>query len=69
MAPPRTDKFVLLDERLPGGLTAFVAQRRSEGLSWERIGQEIHSTTGRRVSHASLRRWFADEPNGDTEAA
>lgn len=61
----------LADHLLPGGLTKYVADRRSAGRSWRRIALDIRDDTGQQidVTHEALRSWFlGDEPNGSAAA-
>ncbi len=51
----------LIDTRLGGGLRDFVIKAREQGDDWRSIAAEISDLADRRVSHESLRSWFADE--------
>jgi hypothetical protein len=50
----------LLDRQIPGGLDAFVAERREQRASWESIARDIDEATNRTdaVTANTLRRWY-----------
>jgi len=59
---PLTPTARLADHLLPGGLHAFVLERRARGVSWRRIALDIRDETDKviEVSHEVIRRWFKD---------
>lgn len=51
----------LVEAKLGRPLEPFVRSRLAEGLGWRRISDDLFAVSGRRVSHETLRGWFADE--------
>jgi hypothetical protein len=58
-SPQPSRLYRLIEERLDGTLTEFVASRRP-AASWKAMAAELTTTTGVEVSWESLRTWFAD---------
>jgi stalled ribosome rescue protein Dom34 len=54
-----TPMYRLIEDRLHVPFVDYVAERRPH-TSWRTLAAEITSTTGVRVTHEVLRRWFAD---------
>lgn len=57
----------LLDRQIPGGLDAFVAERREQRVSWESIARDIDEVTNRidAVTANTLRRWYVRADSAD----
>lgn len=51
--------YQLIEERLPGRLVDYVAERRAT-KSWKEIAPELSEAAGIAVSWETLRGWFAD---------
>lgn len=49
---------VLLEDE--GGVAAYVAKLRGEGVSWRRIELALHDTYDIDVSYQTLRDWFPE---------
>jgi len=60
--------YLLIEARLKGTLTEFVAQRRAT-CSWAAMARELSETTGTEVSDETLRRWFADRIQVEVKVA
>lgn len=51
-------RYVLIERKLDGTLADFVAAR-VVAKSWTAMAAELQELTGYKVSHETLRRWFA----------
>lgn len=51
----------LAEHKLGRSLEQFVRIRLAEGIGWRRISDELFAASGQRVSHESLRSWFAED--------
>lgn len=52
--------YELLDAAIPGGLAAYVADKRKAGRSWRGIEYDIHADHGREITAQTLRNWFPE---------
>lgn len=57
-----TPNAKLANHLLPGGLEAYVAARRAEGLSWQRVADAIRTDTAGEVNvtRQALCAWFEE---------
>lgn len=51
----------VIDGLLDGRLDELIAQRRTEGISFNDIAAEIEEKTGHRVTAESVRQWHATD--------
>lgn len=58
---PNTALSQLVEVRLGRPLEPFVRSRLAEGLGWRRISDDLWKVSGHRVSHETLRSWFATD--------
>ena len=56
---PRTATQQLVDIRLGISLDHFIAERRAAGDSWRTTSDLLFERTSLRVSHETLRSWYA----------
>ena len=62
MPPSPSPTHQLVDHALggPGKLAQLVTTRRTEGVSWRKIANEVRDTTEIDVTHETLRGWFLE---------
>lgn len=54
--PP--DRYIEIERKLGEPFAAYVNTRRSNGMSWRRIANDILLSTGEDISYEALRMWF-----------
>lgn len=59
----------LVDTLLDGGLDAYVKRRRSEGMSWRRISQDLFAGIGVDVHERTLWSWYPELRGTDEQAS
>lgn len=55
----RSPKFLLVEERLGQDLSRVLADRRSDGETYERIARELWSATGVDITSQTVANWCA----------
>ena len=65
---PRSPTYLLINDRLNGGLDAFITERRAANRSWRLIAKDIEAATGIDVTFETLRAWYLGS-KGDAGAA
>ena len=61
MPPTTTATWQLIEDRLGRSLRDYVTEQQAAGIGWRRIAANLCDDTSIRVSHETLRGWFAED--------